>query len=91
MGIGMMVRAEVVLVCTQKGIDYDMVNPSIMPFVLILILVTSLITPLLLRLSYKKEENGGKLPPINPNEKVKLYSTDDNESDFIKTDTDKTI
>lgn len=90
-GIGMMVRAEVVLVCTQKGIDYDMVNPSIMPFVLILILVTSLITPLLLRLSYKKEENGGKLPPINPNEKVKLYSTDDNEFDFIKTDTDKTI
>ena len=48
-------------------------------------------TPLLLRLSYKKEENGGKLPPINPNAKVKLYSTDDNESDFIKTDTDKTI
>ena len=25
------------------------------------------------------------------NAKVKLYSTDDNESDFIKTDTDKTI
>ena len=54
-GIGMMARAEVVLVCAQKGIDNAMVDPSIMPFILILIIVSSLLTPLLLKLSYKKQ------------------------------------
>jgi len=54
-GIGMMARAEVVLVCTQKGVDNGMVDPAIMPFVLIMIAVSALATPLLLKLSYKKE------------------------------------
>lgn len=54
-GIGMMARAEVVLVCTQKGVDSGIVDQSIMPFVLILIIVSSLLTPLLLKLSYRKE------------------------------------
>lgn len=58
-GVGMMVRAEVVLVCTQKGLDSGLVNPGIMPFVLILIIVSTLLTPLILKLSYKKDE----LPP----------------------------
>lgn len=54
-GIGMMARAEVVLVCTQKGVDSGIVDQSIMPFVLILIIVSSLLTPLFLKLSYRKE------------------------------------
>ena len=54
-GIGMMARAEVVLVCTQKGIDNAMVDPAIMPFVLIMIAVSALSTPLLLKLTYKKQ------------------------------------
>lgn len=54
-GIGMMVRAEVVLVCTQKGIDSGLIDPNIMPFVLILILISTLIAPLLLKLTYKNE------------------------------------
>jgi len=54
-GIGMMARAEVVLVCTQKGIDNAMVDPAIMPFVLIMIAVSALLTPVFLKLSYKKE------------------------------------
>ena len=54
-GIGMMARAEVVLVCTQKGVDSGIVDDSIMPFVLILIIVSSLLTPLFLKLSYRKE------------------------------------
>lgn len=63
-GIGMMVRAEVVLVCAQKGIDSNpqLIDPGIMPFVLILIIVTTLLTPLLLKLSYRKEP---ALPPID--------------------------
>lgn len=54
-GIGMMARAEVVLVCAQKGVDSGIIDNSIMPFVLILIIVSSLLTPLLLKLSYRNE------------------------------------
>ena len=49
-GIGMMVRAEVLLICAQKGIDSGMVSPNIMPFIIAIILVSSLITPLMLKL-----------------------------------------
>ncbi len=56
-GVGMMVRAEVVLVCAQKGIDSGLVDPSIMPFVLILILLSALLTPLILKLTYKGERD----------------------------------
>lgn len=62
-GVGMMVRAEVVLVCAQKGIDSGIIDPSIMPFVLILIIVSTLLTPLILKLSYRKENKS--LPPSN--------------------------
>jgi len=56
-GLGMMVRAEVLLVCTQKGIDSFLISSDIMPFILILILLSTLLTPILLKLSYKNEAN----------------------------------
>ena len=62
-GIGMMVRAEVVLVCAQRGVDSGLVDPAIMPFVLILIIATTLLTPLLLKFSYRKELPPPTLPP----------------------------
>ena len=62
-GIGMMVRAEVVLVCAQRGVDSGLVDASIMPFVLILIIATTLLTPLLLKLSYRGELPPPTLPP----------------------------
>lgn len=54
-GIGMMCRAEVCLICAQKGIDASIIDSSIQPFILILILVTSFVTPILLKASYKGE------------------------------------
>lgn len=54
-GIGMMCRAEVCLICAQKGIDNKIIEPSIQPFILVLILVTSFITPVILKATYKKE------------------------------------
>lgn len=65
-GIGMMARAEVVLVCTQKGVDSGLVDASIMPFVLILIILTSLLTPLLLKLTYKND-NGANMDHMSEN------------------------
>lgn len=65
-GIGMMARAEVVLVCTQKGVDSGLVDASIMPFVLILIILTSLLTPLLLKLTYKNDD-GANMDHLSEN------------------------
>lgn len=56
-GCGMMVRAEVVLICTQKGIDSGLVDPAVYPFVFIIIILTSVLAPLLLKLSYKNERD----------------------------------
>lgn len=54
-GCGMMVRAEVVLICTDKGISSGLVSPAVYPFVFLIIIVTSVLAPLLLKLSYKNE------------------------------------
>ena len=54
-GIGMMARAEVLIVCAQKGVDANLVDNKIMLFCLLLILITSFATPIFLKLSYKKE------------------------------------
>ena len=56
-GCGMMVRAEVVLICTQKGIDAGLVDPTVFPFVFVIIMITSILAPIFLKVSYKKDEN----------------------------------
>lgn len=55
-GLGMMARAEVCLICAQKGIDSGLIDSSIMPFILIMIILTSFVTPLLLKVTYKNED-----------------------------------
>lgn len=57
-GIGMMARAEVALVCAQKGVENGIIDSAIMPFILIMIIITSFVTPITLRLTYKNE------PPV---------------------------
>jgi Kef-type K+ transport system membrane component KefB len=54
-GVAMMVRAEVALVTAQKGVEYGLVDASIMPFIVLLIIVTSLIAPIILQKSFQKE------------------------------------
>ena len=54
-GVGMMARAEVALVCAQKGVDAGIISSDIMPFILILIIVSSFATPILLKQLYKSE------------------------------------
>ena len=51
----MMARAEVALVCAQKGVENGMIKSSIMPFILMLIIISSFVTPMILKKSYKKE------------------------------------
>lgn len=67
-GCGMMVRAEVVLICTQKGIDAGLVSPAVYPFVFLIIFATSILAPILLKVSYKNENGllNGEIVNDNP-------------------------
>lgn len=63
-GLGMMVRAEVVLICAEKGVASGLVDPAVFPFVILIILISSIATPLLLKWSYGREEKNLK-PMLN--------------------------
>lgn len=65
-GIGMMARAEVALVCAQKGVEYGMISTSIMPFIVMLIVVSSFVTPIVLRKLYRKELEAEKAAEAVP-------------------------
>lgn len=54
-GFGMMARAEVLIVTAQTGVNAGLVSPSILPFALLLILVSSFLTPIFLKLFYRNE------------------------------------
>lgn len=58
-GVGMMCRAEVVIVTAQTGVDAGLVSPAIIPFTLGLILASSFITPILLRIIFKDKPTNG--------------------------------
>ncbi|MBQ8828089.1 MAG: cation:proton antiporter [Clostridia bacterium] len=55
-GVGMMARAEVCLVCAQKGVENGLIDSSIMPFIVILIIATSFLTPIIIKNTYRKKE-----------------------------------
>ena len=78
-GIGMMARAEVVLVCANMGIQDGLVSVNIMPFVIILIIVSSMLVPALLKLSYRHEVSAKLLPGI-PDD----FSLNTNNSDYMQ-------
>ncbi len=57
-GIGMMTRGEVALIVSQKGLSVGMMNNEYFTAVILLIIVSSIATPILLKLIYAKEEPG---------------------------------
>ena len=65
-GLGMMVRAEVVLICTEKGVSGGLVNPAVFPFVILIILLSSILTPILLKWSYRREDKKNGTAPRSP-------------------------
>lgn len=56
-GVGMVVRAEVALICAQRGVDSGIIDASILPFILVLIILTSFLAPVFLKLSYDWERD----------------------------------
>ena len=55
-GVGMMTRGEVALIVSQKGLAVGMVSPEYFTSVILLILCSSVISPILLKLLYKGED-----------------------------------
>jgi Kef-type K+ transport system membrane component KefB len=53
-GVGMMARAEVALVTAQKGVESGIIDTSVMPFIVLLIIITSFVTPIALGYAYRK-------------------------------------
>ncbi len=66
-GVGMMARAEVCLVTASKGAG--IIDNNIMPFIVLLIIITSLLSPIFLKLIYNHDKK--------KEEKLKLENTQD--------------
>lgn len=58
-GIGMVARSEVALMVAQKGISAGMIDPVILPAIVLSVIVCALVTPVLLKLSIAR---GPELP-----------------------------
>ena len=59
-GVGMMTRGEVALIVSQKGLSCGMLDPAYFASVILLIIVSSVSTPIILKLLYKGEPQPDK-------------------------------
>lgn len=55
-GVGMMTRGEVALIVSQKGLSEGLMEPKYFVCVILLIIVSSVATPIVLKLLYRGEE-----------------------------------
>lgn len=55
-GIGMMTRGEVALIVAQKGLDAGLITAEEFTPVILLIIISSVLTPILLKLSFKSDK-----------------------------------
>lgn len=55
-GIGMMTRGEVALIVAQKGLSAGLISPEYFTAVILLIITSSIVTPILLKLLYSKTD-----------------------------------
>ena len=54
-GVGMMTRGEVALIVSQKGLSVGLLTPVYFTSVILLIIVSSIMTPIILKLLYAKD------------------------------------
>ena len=55
-GVGMMTRGEVALIVAQKGLSVGLLTPVYFTSVIILIIVSSISTPIILKVLYAKDK-----------------------------------
>ena len=56
-GVGMMTRGEVALIVSQKGLSVGLVSPEYFTAVILLIVTSSILTPIVLKLLYAQESS----------------------------------
>ncbi|MBR3760182.1 MAG: cation:proton antiporter [Ruminococcus sp.] len=64
-GVGMMTRGEVALIVAKKGLTEEMLEPKFFASVIMLIIVSSILTPIILKLLYKGEEKVEEPVPVS--------------------------
>ena len=70
-GVGMTARSEVALIVANNGVDYGIMNPTLFPVVILMVIITSIITPVLLKIAFTKtsggndDNNGNNCPNSN--------------------------
>lgn len=61
-GVGMMTRGEVALIVAKKGLSEGMLEPEYFASVILLIIASSIMTPIILKLLYKGEKEDEPIP-----------------------------
>ncbi len=56
-GVGMMTRGEVALIISQKGLQIGMIESKFFPAVILMIMISSIITPIALKVLFKSKES----------------------------------
>lgn len=67
-GVGMMARAEVALICATKGMNSGLVDSGLSVFIVIMIIISSFVTPLILKSTYKNE------PPVKTDYNEEVFT-----------------
>lgn len=55
-GVGMMTRGEVALIVSQKGLSVGLMSPVYFTAVILLIIISSVLTPIILKVLYAKSD-----------------------------------
>jgi Kef-type K+ transport system membrane component KefB len=68
LGIGMISRGEVGLIVASVGLTEGLIGQNVYGVMVLMVLVTTLLTPALLKMVFKKELSAAKNPPLEPPE-----------------------
>ena len=69
-GLGMVSRGEVALIVAQKGEQAGLIDPHMFPPIVLVVIVTTLVTPILLKLGMSKQTPANT--EFNAQEKVQM-------------------
>ena len=61
-GVGMMTRGEVALIVSQKGLSAGLMDPVYFTSVILLIITSSVLTPIVLKMLYAKYPDPDAVP-----------------------------
>ncbi len=64
-GVGMMTRGEVALIVAQKGLSVGLLDPIYFTPVIILIIISSILTPIILKLLFTKNMNAATIHELS--------------------------